>query len=143
MGCFAVQLNIKMVVPGISLGVVHLYHAHTALNQARGGQTSTSSTSFAIEFLYSITLFAHIKDVWSLRLHSVSGLHGFDSGLQLRIVGRHGRHIHSVEFRNQIKLLFLLRQIEQLVMDIRNQLLGIEILRAGIVGNVSSLESRR
>jgi len=34
-GVLAMQLDIKMMVPGIALGVVQLHHANAALDQAR------------------------------------------------------------------------------------------------------------
>src|SRR5260370_2679625 len=47
-GVLAMQLNIKMMVPGIALGVVPLHHANAALDQARRCEAAARRAALAV-----------------------------------------------------------------------------------------------
>src|SRR5467141_1794160 len=47
-GVLAMQLDIKMMVPGIALGVVQLHHANAPLDQARCGEAAARSAPLTV-----------------------------------------------------------------------------------------------
>ncbi len=137
LGVLAVGLDVLVRVPRIARRVVDLHHADALFNEAGGGETAASRGAFTVHLDGGLGLLADVEDVGRFGLHAVGRLHGADGGLELRIgfggVGAVGLLlVERVELLDEVELLALLVEVELFVVDIGDQLVGVEVLLAGV-----------
>src|ERR1039458_4077784 len=72
MGQFAMNENVVVVIPGLAVAVIDLYHAHAVLHQAPGHQTAASEIMVAVTAADGFGLFGDIQDFRRLALHPSS-----------------------------------------------------------------------
>ncbi len=88
----------------------------------------------------SLRTFEHVR---RFGLHPVRRLHRLQRSFELRIVGALLLHLQPVQLGQQFDLALLLVEVELIVVDVRNQLLWIELFLLHAVRDVSSLIDRR
>jgi hypothetical protein len=133
------------MIPRVAFGVVDLHHAHALFDEARGGEAAAGGAALAIHLEDGFALLADVEDIGSFGLHAVGGLHGADGGFELRVVGAPGAvfMLSCVELLDEVELLALLLDVEAVVVDVGDELLGIEVGLLDLVGDIGSLVARR
>ena len=74
-------------------------------------------------------------------LHAVGGFHGADGGFELR-VGLGVGHVQLVELLDEVELVPLLLDVEAVVVDVGDELVGVEFLLLGVGRDVGRLIDR-
>ncbi len=127
LGVLPVQRDVLVVIPGIARRVVHLHHTYALFDQARCSEAATCGRAFTIQVKGSLRFLAEVEYIRRFGLHTVSRLHRSDGRFKLRRI-LCASDIHRIQLLDEIEFLRLLRRVEPLIMDIRDQLVRIEVL---------------
>src|SRR6266496_2032274 len=122
-----IDLDVVVVVPGLTGAVPYLHEPNAPFDQAAGDQDLSGLSPFAVHFADVLRFAAEVKSVRGIHLHPISQFKGLDAGFDLRVLFAFAA-VPFVEGLEQVKLGALFRQRAVIVSDVFDQFFDLGVL---------------